>query len=282
MTVSVIIPTLNASGDIEKLLEKLSTQTVKAEEIIIVDSSSDDDTASLAKAYPDVRVIEIPRKDFDHGGTRDMAIRQAKGDFSVLLTQDAVPADDRLIENLLRPFADELVAGVTGRQLPKADAREYEKLVRAFNYPETGNIRSAEDIGRLGIKAFFFSDACAAYRKDVYLKLGGFEKDLLTDEDLFFAARMLKAGYKVAYASNAGVYHSHNLSLKEQYRRNYIQGIEFRKHSELLDGVSLEGEGKKMVKYVSGELLRRGRIISFAQFGFDCVARLLGSRAGRK
>lgn len=282
MTVSVIIPTLNAAAEIEELLEKLSFQTVKAEEIIVVDSSSDDNTVLLASAYPDVHVIEIPRESFDHGGTRDMAIRQAKGDFVVLLTQDAVPADDSLIENLLKPFADEQVAGVTGRQLPKADAREYEKLVRSFNYPAESNVRSAEDIDRLGIKTFFFSDACSAYRKDVYLELGGFEKNLLTDEDLFFAARMIKAGYKLAYAADAEVYHSHNLSLREQYKRNYIQGIEFRNHEVLLSGVSLEGEGKRMVKYVSSNLLRRGKVGSFVAFGFDCVARYLGSKAGRK
>lgn len=282
MTVSVIIPTLNAAAEIEELLKKLATQTVKAEEIIVIDSSSDDDTASLASAYSNVRVIEIPRESFDHGGTRDMAIRQAKGDFVVLLTQDTVPANDSLVESLLKPFADEQVAGVTGRQLPKADAREYEKLVRSFNYPAESNVRSSEDIDRLGIKTFFFSDACSAYRKNVYLKLGGFEKNLLTDEDLFFAARMIKAGYKLAYAADAEVYHSHNLSLREQYKRNYIQGIEFRNHEALLSGVSLEGEGKKMVKYVSSNLLKRGKIGSFAAFGFDCVARYLGSRAGRK
>ena len=282
MTVSVIVPTLNAENEITELLQKLSRQTVKADEIIIVDSASDDNTVALAKACPDVRVLEIERHEFDHGGTRDLALRASKGDFVIFLTQDAVPADDRLLENLLKPFEDRLVAGVSGRQLPKADAKPYERLVREFNYPAKSFTRTKEDIPRLGIKTFFFSDACAAYRREIYLELGGFEKNLLTDEDLFFAAKMIHAGYTLAYAADAQVFHSHNLSLQQQFERNRIQGIEFKKHAQLLSGVSLEGEGVKMVKEVSKNLLAEGKVGNIFAFWLDCGARFLGSRAGRK
>ena len=282
MTVSVIVPTLNAENEITELLQKLSRQTVKADEIIIVDSASDDNTVALAKACPDVRVIEIERSEFDHGGTRDLALRASKGDFAIFLTQDAVPANDRLIENLLKPFEDAQVSGVSGRQLPKADAKPYERLIREFNYPARSFRRTKEDIPRLGIKTFFFSDACAAYRREVYLELGGFEKNLLTDEDLFFAAKMINAGYTLAYAADALVFHSHNLSMQEQFERNRIQGIELKKHAQLLSGVSLEGEGVKMVKYVSKKLLFEGKVGDMLAFWLDCGARFLGSRAGRK
>lgn len=280
--VSVIIPTLNAASEIKILLDKLTRQTVRADEIIVVDSASDDNTVALAKACPNVRVLEIERREFDHGGTRDLAFRASKGDFVIFLTQDAVPANDRLIENLLKPFEDAQVSGVSGRQLPKADAKPYERLIREFNYPAKSFARTKEDIPRLGIKTFFFSDACAAYRRDVYLKLGGFEKNLLTDEDLFFAARMIHAGYTLAYAADAKVFHSHNLSLREQFERNRMQGIEFKKHAQVLSGVSLEGEGIKMVKEVSKSLLSEGKIGNMFAFWLDCGARFLGSRAGRK
>lgn len=282
MTVSVIVPTLNAENEITELLQKLSRQTVKADEIIIVDSASDDHTVAMAKTCPDVRVLEIERREFDHGGTRDLALRASKGDFVIFLTQDAVPADDRLVENLLKPFEDSQVAGVSGRQLPKADAKPYERLIREFNYPAKSFTRTKEDIPRLGIKTFFFSDACAAYRREVYLELGGFEKNLLTDEDLFFAAKMINAGYTLAYAADAQVFHSHNLSLQQQFERNRIQGIEFKKHAQLLSGVSLEGEGVKMVKEVSKNLLAEGKVGNMFAFWLDCGARFLGSRAGRK
>ena len=157
-----------------------------------------------------------------------------------------------------------------------------ERLVRSFNYPAESHVRSKEDIPVRGIKTFFCSDVCAAYRREIYLELGGFDYPISTNEDMFYAARAIRAGYLIAYAADALVFHSHNLTLKEQYRRNYIQGYEIEKHRELLGGVAQESEGWKLVKYVSGELLRSGHAGAFVRFGFDCCARFLGSRAGKK
>ena len=282
MKISVIIPTYNASDFIDNLIKSLNEQTVKADEIVIVDSDSYDDTVSVAVSYPRVRAMCINHEDFDHGKTRDLALRTCKSDYVLFLTQDALPADEHYIENLIKPLEDETVVISSGRQLPKSDAIEYEKLIRKFNYPDKSFIRSKEDLPRLGIKTFFFSDACSAYKKDKYLELGGFDYPIKTDEDLFFAAKVINAGYKIAYAADACVYHSHNLTLKEQYKRNYIQGIEFKNHKELLSGVSLESEGMKMVKYVTKELLKEGKIGDVFSFYLDCGARFLGSKAGRK
>ena len=282
LQVSVVIPTMNAAAVIDDLLDKLSAQTFAAQEIIVVDSESDDDTVERCRRHSGVRLIEIRRKDFDHGGTRDMAVRQATGNIIVFLTQDAVPADDRLIEKLVGALGQEDVAITSGRQLPKADATSMEQLVRAFNYPEESHIRSNEDLLRMGIKTFFLSDVCAAYDKSVYLKLGGFEHPLKTNEDMFYAAKVIQNGYKIAYVADARVYHSHNFSLKQQYDRNYVQGYEIERHKSLLEGVSQNSEGLKLVKAVSRGLLGKGRIISWVRFGLDCCARYLGSRAGRK
>ncbi len=281
MTVSVIIPALNAEKELPGLLKALSGQTLQAEEIIVTDSESADGTRQTAEAAG-ARVIQVPRKDFDHGGTRDMALRASAGDVIVFLTQDAVPADSRFLENLVRPLAQEKVAVVTGRQLPKEDATPMEKLVREFNYPAVSHIRSEADVEKMGIKAFFCSDVCAAYSRKIYLELGGFDHPLKTNEDMFYAARAIRNGYRVAYEADAKVFHSHNFTLKEQYRRNRIQGYEIERHRSVLGEVSQESEGMKLVKYVSGGLLRQGRIFSFIRFGLDCCARLLGSRAGRK
>lgn len=281
-TISIIIPTLNAGGEINGLLEKLSEQTIPVSEIIIVDSASSDDTLSICKNYPAVQVININRSDFDHGKTRDMAFRQSKGDIVVFMTQDAIPVDKYFLEKLLAPLADERVAVSTGRQLPKATATKMEKLVRSFNYPEESHIRSKEDLPQMGIKTFFCSDVCAAYKRSIYLSLGGFDYPLKTNEDMFFAAKAINAGYRIAYAADAQVFHSHNFTFREQYKRNFIQGYEIERHRAELGKVKQESEGIKLVKYVSLELLKHGQIISFVRFGFDCVARLMGSRAGKR
>ena len=280
--VSVIIPTLNAEAQLPELLTMLAAQSRAIHEIIVVDSASDDGTAGICKGNDAVDLIRIERGEFDHGRTRDMALRKSAGDIVVFLTQDAVPANAEFLDRLIAPLGEEKVAVSTGRQLPSADAAKMERLVRAFNYPERSHIRSKEDVPRMGIKAFFCSDVCAAYDRESYLKLGGFLYPVRTNEDMFFAATAIREGYRVAYAADALVYHSHDLTPGEQYRRNYIQGYEMEKHRDLLGNVEQEKEGKRLVRAVSGELLRRGHILAFARFELDCCARLMGSRAGKR
>ena len=281
--ISVIIPTLNAEKYIVKLLDHLNSQTLIPDEIIVVDSQSNDNTVSICQKYSNVKVISILRIDFDHGKTRDMALRQSKGDVVIFMTQDALPANKYMIENLLKHLKSQAkIAVVSGRQLPKEDSLLTEKLVRKFNYPSVSNIRQKADIDTYGIKTFFISDVCAAYDKEIYLKLGGFEYPLKTNEDMFYAAKAVNTGYKVGYAADAEVIHSHDLTLKEQYKRNYDSGYEIEKHRELIGNVSADFEGFRLVKYVSIGLLKKGKILSFIRFSFDCFARLLGSKSGKK
>lgn len=279
-TVSVIIPTLNAGKEIEALVTGLQEQSFPADEIIVIDSSSEDETIEICKNLP-VKIIHIARKEFDHGKTRDKALRESEGDIVIFMTQDAVPANKDLIREMIAPFTDNKVAVVTGRQLPKADASAMEKYIREFNYPPESRIRTREDIPQFGIKTFFSSDVCAAYRRAYYLELGGFDYPIKTNEDMFFAARAIQAGYSVVYNAKAEVFHSHNFTLHEQYTRNYIQGYEIERHRKLLSGVSQDSEGIKMVEYVSKNLLSQGKIISFVFFGMDCIARYIGSKSGR-
>ena len=280
--ISVIIPTLNGAEYIVNLIDKFNSQTIRPDEIVVVDSESDDNTVELCRNYDNVRVIEILRKDFNHGGTRDMALRTCNSDFVLFTTQDAVPNNEFYIENLLKPFEDDNVAIASGRQIAREDAWQMEKLVREFNYPSVSHVRSKADLPQYGIKTYFFSDVCSAYRKNIYEQLGGFENPLKTNEDMFFAAKIIENGYKVAYAADAEVIHSHNFSLKEQYKRNAVIGAELEKHKELLNGVSADAEGMKLVKYVSLKLLKKGRIFQFIRFGFDCCARKLGNAMGKR
>ena len=118
LKISLVIPTLNAGKYIEPLLKRIKEQTIPVGEIVIVDSSSDDDTVIKAQKFDDVKVISIERKDFNHGGTRDLAIQQTTGDIILCLTQDALPCDEYYVEHLTSPFAeDEKIAMASGRLL---------------------------------------------------------------------------------------------------------------------------------------------------------------------
>jgi len=278
--ISVIIPTLNAGSMIGPLIERLHEQNRVPDEIIVIDSSSDDDTQQVVQRYPDVRLMTIDRKNFNHGGTRDYALRHSKGDFVLFLTQDALPRTSTYIDQITHPFADERVALVYGRQIPRDDASDAERLVREYTYPDHSLTIEMNDVPRLGIKAFRASDVCAAYRRTAYLEVGGFENPVLTNEDMFIAARLLYAGWKVVYNAQAQVIHSHNFTFRQQYHRNYIQGVEIEKHKDILGNAPLTGEGVAIMTYAMKELLREGHLIGAGRFFIDCIFRYVGNRKG--
>lgn len=282
LSVGLIIPTLNAEKEIGSLIESILDQTIVPDKIIIVDSSSNDRTVQIASSYSEVCVRSIERKDFNHGLTRDKFLREIDCDIVCYLTQDAIPADDRLIEQLIRPLMeDSSIVISSGRQLPKEDARRYEQLVRQFNYPDESFVRSLDDLPRLGIKTYFTTDVCAAYRSKVYCELGGFGKTNV-NEDMLMAIKAINAGWKIAYSSKAQVFHSHNLTFKQQYSRNYEIGSFLEGHASLLSDVSEIGEGRRLFKFVLKELIREKRFAEMSAFFLDCVARILGNRAGRR
>lgn len=282
MVISVVIPTLNAECEIEELLLVLERQSLAPMEILVVDSASEDHTVALAQRHGSVRVLQIERRDFNHGATRDMALRETSGEYVCFLTQDALPASDDYLERLVAPMVEDPgIALVSGRQLPKADARRFEQLVRSFNYPDFPSVRSKSDLEKFGIKTFFASDTCSAYRRTAYLACGGFER-VNTNEDMLMAARFVASGLKVAYEPSAEVYHSHNLTPGQQFARNRAVGMFLEAHADDLMHASEIGEGGRLVKAVASQLLREGRFGEFFAFGFDCCARLLGNRTGRR
>ena len=268
MSVSVIIPTLEAAEQIGPLLDALRRQTVRPDEVLVVDSGSRDGTAELARAH-DARVMSIPRDRFDHGGTRDAALRQTAGGFALFLTQDALPADER-------------VAAASGRQLPRPDARPYVRAVQQYRYPAQSRAWGPEDREALGIRAYHLSDVCSAYRRSAYEAVGGFPYPLPTNEDMLIAAAFLDSGYRMAYRADAAVVHSHNLTLRQEYRRNVLIGRFLREYGERLGNPRETGEGLRMVRQVLSQLLRSGHPLECPVFAADCAARLLGSRAGRR
>ena len=146
MKVSLIIPTLNAERFFKKLLFNASAlQNLKPDEIIVVDSSSEDRTVEIAKDFG-CKVFSIPREKFNHGGTRTFAGKKAKGDILIYLTQDALPYDADSFKNLVNfLISDEKLAGVYGRQIPYPDADILAKFFRYLNYPGNSFVREYKD-----------------------------------------------------------------------------------------------------------------------------------------
>ena len=253
---SIIIPTYNAEQQIHCLCEALRSQTASSE-ILVVDSSSSDKTVEIAESC-DAKVFIVRTEDFDHGGTRTLAGKYAKGDILVYMTQDATPFDNHSIENITRPFADQGIAASFGRQLPYPDATAFGAHLRLFNYPDVSCLKSLEDRKTYGIRTAFLSNSFAAYRKTALEEIGWFREKLIMGEDIYAGARMLLAGYKIAYVADALVYHSHNYTVLQECRRYFDIGV-FHKseHWIIKEFGKAEGEGKRYIQSAYAFLRKR-------------------------
>ncbi|WP_159333845.1 glycosyltransferase family 2 protein, partial [Klebsiella pneumoniae] len=105
------------------------------------------------------------------------------------------------------------------------DANPLAQHARAFNYPDKGYIASKSSIPKMGLKTAFMSNSFSAYRLSVFKKIGGFPSNTILCEDMFYTAKAILAGYKVAYVPEAKVHHSHNYSPSEEFKRYFDIGV---------------------------------------------------------
>jgi rhamnosyltransferase len=277
--ISVIIPTLNAAPYISNLVISLKSQTKQPFEIIVIDSSSDDNTVEIVRNM-DVEVITVKRETFDHGGTRNLAAAQAGGDILVFITQDAMPSDDRFLENLIQPFENTDVVAAYGRQVALPKTPILERIAKEVNYPLQSMTKSIADIKRLGIKTFFFTNVCSAIRSNVFREIGGFPEPIVSNEDMILAAKCIMTGYSVAYAAEARVDHSHDYTLKQVFGRYFDIGGSLRLHSWILEHTSAEGQGSRLLKLQLRQLLKPRMWRWIPRLIGETVAKYLGYRMG--
>ncbi len=267
-SVDVIIPTYKPTEKFLRILERLEKQTYPVNQIIVVNTEEKYFDRlfynTLQKEfYENITVRHISKREFDHGGTRRMAVRLSDADIFICMTDDALPADDTLVEQLVSALAKEKVAVAYARQLSDEQSTELEQFTRNFNYPEQSVVKSEKDLPKLGIKTYFCSNVCAAYWRKTYEELGGFIKHTIFNEDMIFAAGAVKQGYKIAYTAQAKVYHSHNYTNLQQFHRNFDLGVSQAEHPEIFAKIPSEGEGIRMVKQAAAYLRQkhqRGKI----------------------
>lgn len=224
---AVVVPVYNG-GAIWKQAAAALAQAVQADprfHVLVVDSSSTDDSAQVAR-QAGFAVHTVSTADFDHGGTRNLAVEMlVDAQVVVFLTQDAILCDAGALRSLVQAFSNPLLAVAYGRQLPHVDANPIAAHARRFNYGPQPYVAGIESRSAFGLKTVFTSNSFAAYRRSVFQQLGGFPQKVILSEDMFFAARAVQAGYKVAYVPVACVRHSHNYSPLEEFRRYFDIGV---------------------------------------------------------
>ncbi len=257
MKFGLIVPTLNAGSQWIDWLDAFNNQTIKPDRVLVIDSESSDNTTSHAKDSGfDVEVIT--RSEFDHGRTRQHGVGcLVDVDVCIFLTQDAILSGVDSLNQILKPFYDDKVAAVCGRQLPRKQATQIEAHARLYNYLSKPYIRSINDVKSFGLKTAFISNSFSAYRISALNEVGGFPENVIFGEDMYVAAKLLKAGYKIAYAADACVYHSHDYSFWQEFKRYFDMGV-FHSNEPWIrqDFGGAEGEGVKFVVSESKYLLK--------------------------
>lgn len=250
---AVIVPTLNAHDRWRTWVCAVKTQSNHPKHVLVLDSESTDKTVPLA-IEAGFEVIYIERLKFNHGGTRNLSLQYLPPniDVVVFMTQDALLAEVDSLQKLVSAFDDLTIACAFGRQVPHADASALAAHARVFNYPDASRVVSLADKGRLGLKTCFMSNSFAAYRVSDLLAVGGFPSNVILGEDMSIAARLLMAGKRIAYVADASVYHSHNYSLAEEFRRYFDTGV-FHAHSPWLLG-AFGSAGEEGLRFVRSEL----------------------------
>ncbi|WP_277592137.1 glycosyltransferase family 2 protein [Pseudomonas chlororaphis] len=281
MKVALIIPARNAAPHLERLLPALAAQTLQPDTVLVVDSSSTDDTVSRFQQFG-ARVEVIAAQQFNHGGTRRWASEQVDADALILLTQDAIPATPQTFANLIQELEEDPRIGLAyGRQLPHPGAGILEAQSRHFNYSPQSRSKSLADAGELGIKTCFSSDSFSVYRRSALQAVGGFPEDVIGSEDAHVAARMLLNGYLVRYAASACVQHSHSYSLMQEFRRYFDIGVFYGREPWIREAFgSAGGEGKRYIQAELRALRDAGQLQRVPEVLLRSALKLLGYRLG--
>lgn len=286
--VDVVIPVYKPDKKLQMVISRLMGQTIVPSNIFLIHTrSSEDDwhTEQLLQEvqteYSVVQVVSIAQEEFDHGGTRDMAMHLCKSQYVLMMTQDAMPKNGKLIETL-RNAQGEKISVVFARQEPAKDCRIIERYTRTFNYPaESHSAMEKAAQTNNGIKSIFCSDVCAMYDRIAYEEVGGFPGNVIFNEDEIFAAKSLKAGYDIRYEAQAVVIHSHNYSGVQYFKRYFDLGVSQADFSYIFNEYHAEDEGIRLVKQTFRYLMKRKSYFDIPVLFYHSGMKLIGMKLGK-
>ena len=285
--VDVVIPTYKPGKKFSRLLKMLQRQTWPVGKIIVMNTEKSFWNEHGFEGIKNLEVLHLTKEEFDHGETRNRGMRFSRADIVVFMTDDAVPADEHLIEALVKAFEQrgpqgEAVIMAYARQLPDKDCPLAERYTRSFNYPEESCVKTRADLEQMGIKTFFASNVCCAYDREKFWFQGGFIRRTIFNEDMIFAGKaLLQDDYAVAYVAGARVIHSHNYNCRQQFKRNFDLAVSQADHPELFGCVRSESEGIRLVKSTARFLIRRGKPWLVPGLVVKSGFKFLGYRAGK-
>lgn len=227
--VTIVIPTKNAGNLLDTVLKSIFTQKTKySYEVICVDSGSTDNTLNIIGKY-DVKLFEIKPYEFGHGKTRNFGASKGSGEYIIFITQDALPANEKWLENFIDAMKiDSEIVGGFGIHYPYEDCNVFDKRDLKLHFQGFGSdntIYQLEDKERYereeGYRHLlaFFSDNNSCLKREIWEKYP--YRDVDFAEDQIWARQMIELGFKKVYCPFAPVYHSHNYNIGTYFERYY-------------------------------------------------------------
>jgi glycosyltransferase involved in cell wall biosynthesis len=209
--VSAIIRACNEGQHIGRLLEGFEQQTVKLDEIILVDSGSTDDTVEIAEAAG-CKIVHIAKSEFSFGRALNMGCAAASGDILLFASAHVYPVYNTYVEHIVSSFDHHGVAIAYGRQVGDERTKFSESRVMLKWFPNQ-NIWDQDHP--------FSNNANAAVLRSLW-EQSPYDETLTGLEDLDFAKKALAKGYKIGYVADAPVIHVHEETwsrIRNRYRR---------------------------------------------------------------
>ena len=280
MSVSIICPLYKGSNYIRNLNKSILDQVkVDIKEILYIVTDVDGDSTieeleKLKCSYKKIKPFE-----FSHSLTREKAAYEANGDIIVFISQDVKILDDLWLYNLVKDIENGVCDASFSKQI--CDNKTIERYTRMKNYSEKSRVVSKDDLSKLGIMTYFYSDASSAIRKDVFIKLNGYDgKNLLTNEDMYIAYKIINSGYKIKYAADSIVNHSHKYKYTTLFHRYFDQGV-FLAQNKFIKDAGDNSSALSLVKFVALKSLKEFNILAFLDIIPNFAVRFVANKLGQ-
>jgi len=194
----------------ETLQAVLDPVALPPRQVIVVDSGSTDGTQAVVRSFA-AHLIQITPEEFTYGYALNLGVAHVDSEIVATLSAHSLPANPGWLRNLLTPFFRPRVAGVYGRQLPRANATPLELIGMRL----TGVLSESP---KLLDRRPLFSNANGAFRRSLWLE-HPFDERVSGAEDIAWVRTMQERGYVIAYEPTAVVYHSHGEPIGRHLRR---------------------------------------------------------------
>ena len=214
---SIIIPVYNRPDEVDDLLYSLTLQTYTNFEILVIEDGSTVPCQSVVERYEKklkIRYFTIP-----NGGpsvARNYGARISEGEYLLILDSDCIVPETYLeaIEQSLNETPADAFGG------PDCAHPSFNAMQKAISYAmtsffTTGGIRG----GKKKLDQFYPRSFNMGIRRDVFIKLDGFDTSMRYGEDIDFSTRIIQAGYVTRLFPNAYVYHKRRTRLKQFFRQ---------------------------------------------------------------